>query len=186
MPAVRRVRTTAAAVALATLGLSACGAGAGAPEGWTRVEDGWLAVDVPDAWTDTGPSAEWWTRSWQDDADEAQATVQMLAAPAFGYWGALEGQGVAIAGAQVGGLAGFSVEERTTPVDTDSLEVVRTDFTYEGADQEMVGVLWVAADPGTKKTVAVQLTGTELPEDVVEQVQSSIEVLDTDAEPTSV
>ncbi len=37
--------------------------------------------------------------------------------------------------------------------------------------------------PDTRKAVAVQLTGIDLPDDVVEHVQDSIAVLDTDATP---
>ena len=37
--------------------------------------------------------------------------------------------------------------------------------------------------PRTTKAVAVQLTGPDLPADVVDQVQESIAVLDTEATP---
>jgi hypothetical protein len=72
-------------------------------------------------------------------------------------------------------------------VDTGDLELTRTDFTYAAQDggPTLEGVLWVGSDPDTTKTVAVQLTGEELPADLVEQVQESIAVRDTEATPGS-
>ncbi|WP_258726156.1 hypothetical protein [Cellulomonas sp. NS3] len=173
----------AAAGATVLVGLAACSSGSGTPEGWTRVEDGWLQVDVPEAWVETGGLSDRWTASWQD-AEGADATVQLAASPALGYYRAAEARGIILANAQVGGLPGFAVTSQSDPVDTDALEVTRTDFTYEPDDGgTSEGVLWVAADRETKKSVALQLTAAELDEDVVEQLEASIRVLDTEATP---
>jgi hypothetical protein len=180
-----RFRTTVAAlVALAaTPALAGCG-GDDTPDGWTRVETGWLALDVPDGWVETGRVTDQWTTGWQD-AEGDDATLQLLASPTLGYYRADVGRGVVLAGAQVGGLPGFSVVEQTEPVDTDSLELNRTEFTYDSdGDGTYSGILWVASDPETEQAVAVQVTGPELDPDIVDTIESSIAVLDTDATPT--
>ena len=61
-------------------------------------------------------------------------------------------------------------------------EILGTYAAQDGGDR-LEGVLWVGSDPATTKAVAVQLTGPDLPADVVDQVQDSIAVLDTDATP---
>lgn len=179
---VRRVLLAAAGVSVLA-GLAACSGGSATPEGWSRVEQGWLQVDVPEGWVETGELSERWTSSWQD-AEGDDATVQLAASPVLGYYRAAEGRGMILANAQVGGLPGFAVTSQTDPVDTDALEVTRTDFTYEPEDGETFGgVLWVASDRETKKAVALQLTAPELDPQVVENLEASIRVLDTEATP---
>ncbi|KQY24375.1 hypothetical protein ASD16_02175 [Cellulomonas sp. Root485] len=176
-------RAAATGVALAlSLALAGCSGGSGAPDGWTRVQDGWLQVDVPDDWTDAGALDDPWTLSRHDGDD---ATVELAGAPTLGYYRAAEGRGILLASMQVGGYPDFAVVEQSDPVDSGDLELTRTDFTYAAQDggDRLEGVLWVGSDPATTKAVAVQLTGPDLPADVVDQVQDSIAVLDTDATP---
>ena len=176
-----RARVTGAATAV-VLVLAACSGGSGAPEGWTRVQEGWLQVDVPEGWTDAGARDDPWTLSRHDGDD---ATIELAGAPTLGYYRAAEGRGILLASMQVGGYPDFAVVDQSDPVDTGALELTRTDFTYAAQDggDRLEGVLWVGSDPGTTKAVAVQLTGPDLPADVVDQVQESIAVLDTEATP---
>lgn len=187
-----RSRSTAvlAATSLAALGLAGCSSSddAGdAPDGWQRIESGWLTLDLPDSWVDSGPVNDAWPSSWQDAEDEDDATVQVLANPAYGYYNyALEANGVALAGAQVGGFDDFKMLDRTGPADTADPEVVRTDFTYRGSDGKTYeGALWSACDRDTSKCVQVQLTAADLDDEIADQIGASIQVNDTDAEPTS-
>ncbi|NUU18167.1 hypothetical protein HP550_13000 [Cellulomonas humilata] len=177
-------RTVAAVVALTLAALAGCSGGSGAPAGWTRVQDGWLQVDVPDDWSDGASLDAPWTLSRQD-AEGDDATMQLAGAPTLGYYRADEGRGTLLASMQVGGYPDFAVVDQSDPVDTGELELTRTDFTYAAQDggDTLHGVLWVGSAPDTGKAVAVQLTGTDLPTDVVEQVQDSIAVLDTEATP---
>jgi len=179
MTSSHRSRVTALALALC-VAVAGCSGGSGAAEGWTRVQDGWLQVDVPDGWSDGGELDEPWTLS-RHDGDEA--TLELAGAPTLGYYRAAEGRGILLASMQVGGYPDFAVVDQSDPVDSADLELTRTDFTYAAQDggDPLEGVLWVGSDPRTEKAVAVQLTGPDLPADVVEQVQESIAVLDTDA-----
>lgn len=178
-----RRHVAALAVACALL-LTSCATEPAGSEGWTRVEDTWLALDVPSSWAATGELTARWTASWQD-VEGADATVQLAASPRLGYLSALEGRGVVLAAAQVGGLPGFEVVNQTDVVHSDELELTRTDFRYEpeGADAPYDGVLWVAADPDERRAVAVQLTGPDLPDAVVDRVESSISIRPVDAAP---
>lgn len=166
------------------LALTACATEPATAEGWTRVEETWLTVDVPSSWVATGELSARWTVSWQD-VEGADATVQLAASPQLGYLSALEGRGVVLAAAQVGGLPRFEVVDQAEVVRTDELELTRTHFRYEpeGADGPYDGVLWVAADPDERRAVAVQLTGPDLPDTVVDRVGSSIRVRPADAAP---
>ncbi|PZR51868.1 hypothetical protein DNL40_14755 [Xylanimonas oleitrophica] len=163
--------------------LGACTSG-GAPEGYDRVEDGWLRVDVPEGWTDTGALNDRWSRSWQD-AEGEQGAVQLAAVPAWGTAGSDAASGQLVAEAQVGGYPGFQVENQDWPDLEADTQRWRIDFTYESEDGEpLQGVWWVASDKETSKTVAVQLTGEHLDEEVVTAIGESIAVIDTDATPS--
>lgn len=175
---------TAAVVTVAALALSSCAGDAGAPDGWTRVEDGWLQVDVPDTWAEASTPSDPWSFARQD-AEGDDASLLLTGAGTFGYYPADTGRGILLASMQVGGYPDFKVVDQTEPVDSGDLHLTRTDFTYAGEDggDTLHGVLWVGSDPDTDQAVAVQLTGVDLPDDVVSQVQESIAVLDTDATP---
>lgn len=177
---------SAAVLAVAALALSSCAGGTGAADGWTRVEDGWLQVDVPDTWAQASTPKDPWSFARQD-AEGADASLLLTGAGTFGYYPADTGRGVLLASMQVGGYPDFKVVGQSEPVGTGDLHLTRTDFTYarEDGGDTLYGVLWVGSDPDTDQAVAVQLTGVELPDDVVSQVQGSIAVLDTDATPRS-
>lgn len=173
-----RRRWLAGLVGLAVVATTAaCGTGEEAgvgpvtPEGWERVEDGALSFAVPAEWVEAPQSDDLWSIGWSTDPDPGADSLLLVAAPEFGDDGAEQGLDTFVAGAQVGGW-GYSSTDRSTPVETDSLEVARNDFTYDGVS----GVFWSAADPETGRTVALQLTGRDLPDDVVEGVERSITV----------
>ena len=179
-PARRRIRLLATGAVVATA-LTACTSGSSpsTPDGWTRHELGHLSVAVPEGWVATAEGDELWTVGWADAEDLADASALLIGSPDFGQNGADEGLSTFVAGAQIGGVPGYMSTATSTPVETDTLEVVRNDYTYvDGAGTEFQGVFWAAAAPASGTTVALQLSGTDLPEDLVEGIQDSIRVLD--------
>lgn len=184
MTAVRPARRFAAlgtAVAC-VLTLTSCGGGdapSPPPDGWVRVESGRLSVAVPEEWVDAPAGTDPWTVAWADDADLAGATVLLSGSPDFGEDGADRGVSTFVAGAQVGGVPSYSSTSRNRVVETDEVEVERNEYTYELSDGTVhEGVFWAAADPEDGRTVALELTGADLPDDLVEQIQASIRVLE--------
>lgn len=174
-----RRRWVAGLVGLAVVATTAACGGSGeeaavepvTPDGWQRIEDGALSFAVPGEWIEIPQSDDLWSVGWGTDAEPDADSVLLVAAPEFGDDGAEHGLDTFVAGAQIGGW-GYSSTDRSTPVETESLEVARNDFTYDGVS----GVFWSAADPETGRTVALQLTGRDLPDDVVEGVERSITV----------
>lgn len=159
--------------------LGGCAADDGAapvtPAGWQRVEEGALSFAVPGEWVEAPQSDDLWSVGRADAADLDQASFLVVGAPGFGDEGAEMGFHTFVAGAAIGGW-GYSSTGRSTPVAEETLEVWRNDFTYDG----VTGVFWSAGDPRTGRTVALQLTGEDLPVDLVEQIEASIAVLDVD------
>lgn len=142
------------------------------PEGWQRVENGSLSFAVPGDWVEVRQSDDLWSVGWSTDAEPDEDSVLLVAAPTLGEDGAEVALDTFVAGAQVGGW-GYRSVARSAPVDSDALEVRRNDFAYD----DVQGVIWTAADPGTGPAVGVQLTGRDLPEDVVAGIEESIAVL---------
>lgn len=176
----RRIRLFATGVVVATA-LTACtqGSAPSTPDGWARHEVGHLSVAVPQEWVATSEGDDLWTVGWADAEDLADASALLIGSPDFGDNGADEGLSTFVSGAQIGGVPGYMSTSTSTPVTTDSLEVVRNDYTYvDGAGTTFQGVFWAAAAPGSGTTVALQLSGVDLPEDLVEGIQDSIRVLD--------
>ncbi len=163
------------ATGVLALALGAC-TGSGEPEpatpdGWQRVTSGALSFAVPGDWVEVGQVDGTWTVGWSDDADPGADSVLLVGAPLLGEDGAQAGLDAFVAGAQVGGW-GYRSTDRSTPVDTESLEVARNDFTYD----DVSGVVWSAADPRGGVTVGLQLTGRDLPEDLLDGIEQSIAV----------
>lgn len=155
--------------------LAACSADAPAepvtPDGWRRVESGALSFAVPESWVEVPQDDDLWSVGWAD-APGDDATVLVVGAPGLGRDGAEAALDTFVAGAQVGGW-GYGSTGLSTPVDTGALKVRRNDFTY---DDDVAGVFWAAADPASGTTVGLQLTATELDEDVVQGLEASIAV----------
>ncbi|MFH5822149.1 hypothetical protein [Georgenia sp. AZ-5] len=169
----RRARSVIAALAGSTL-LVAC-SGTSTPEGWARVEQGWLAVDVPEDWVEVPEQAAGHLDLVLQDSEE-DPTVQLVASTEYGDvpagttlvavrtdrpFGELDDPGV------------FSDVERD-----DEQATKRWDFTYE--DGEYRGVAWATHDAELGRTVFVAVTGSELGDETVQQIEESIEVLDGD------
>ncbi|QTE29964.1 ATP-grasp domain-containing protein [Pengzhenrongella sicca] len=164
--------------AIAVALLAACGSGdeAVAPEGFVLKTVGALSVAVPQDWQDIEGTTEKWQNGWAD-AELDSAQYLLIASPEFGSDGADLGRSTFVAGAQIGGVPGYASESFTEPVATDSLEIARNDYTYTSADGAAYeGIFWAAADPESGVTVALQLTGKDLPADLVAGIESSIRV----------
>ncbi|MCL3859928.1 hypothetical protein [Actinotalea sp. K2] len=160
-------------------GLGACGpSGADVPEGFVQVGSGRLEVAVPQGWVPVEGDSELWPGGWADaELDDAQHLL--IVSPEFGTGGADLGRSTFVAGAQIGGVTGYTSDGFSEPVQTDSLEIARNDFTYTGPDGERYeGIFWAAADPRSGDTVALQLTGSELPADLVDGIEGSIRLGD--------
>ncbi|TRW42878.1 hypothetical protein [Georgenia yuyongxinii] len=169
-----RTGVLGAAAVIAAGGLVAGCTAAATPEGWTRLEKGWLAVDVPKAWVEvamdqTGP----YDVVLQDTESTDDAQYQLAAATEFGTETARATMGTLDAQAPFGALDG---DGGLTELDADGdLDLWRWDFTFD--DGAYQGVSWAAHDPATERTVVVHLTGQELPEETVQHIEDSIEVL---------
>ena len=128
----RRARALVAGALVATA-LTGCTSGSsagGTPEGWTRHDVGHLSVAVPEGWTALDEGDDLWTVGWADADDLADASALLIGSPDYGTNGAEDGLSTFVAGAQIGGVPGYTSTSRTTPVDTDELEVARNDYTY--------------------------------------------------------
>lgn len=145
------------------------------PEGWQRVESGALSFAVPEDWVEVPQSDDLWSVGWGSAAEPGADDVLLVGAPEFGEDGAEPALDTFVAGAQVGGW-GYGSTGLSTPVDTATLEVRRNDFAYDDVE----GVFWAAADPRSGRTVALQLTGRDLPDDVVAGIEDSVVVLPVD------
>ncbi|GAA1633705.1 hypothetical protein GCM10009790_14710 [Georgenia ruanii] len=166
-------RAVAAAVGAAAL-LAGCTSGT--PDGFTRLEQGWLAVDVPKGLVAV-PEAESGAYDvvLQDAAEDPQ--LQLAAATEYGTNPAR------------GTLSVVRAEQPFGPVDDgdkfsevegrDGQELWRWDFTYD--DGGYHGVTWVAHDPDAARTVVVALSAVELDDATVQAVEDSIEVRPADA-----
>lgn len=148
-----------------------------APDGWVRVEAGRLTVAVPSDWVGLETADDLWSHAWTDSADSAEATVILVAAPELGTQGAEQGLDTFVAGAQVGGTPGYASTSRSRPVETDTLEIERNDYTYSAGEATNDGVFWSVADPRDEHTIGLQLTGVDLSDDLIATVQDSIRVL---------
>ena len=162
----------AAVLAAALTGCSGAEqSGPATPEGWQRVESGALSFAVPEDWVEAAQSDDLWSVGWADGSELGPDSVLLVGAPELGQDGAERGLDAFVAGAQVGGW-GYGSTGMSTPVDTATLEVQRNDFTYD----DVSGVFWAAADPESGTTVGLQLTGRDLPDDLVAGFESSIAV----------
>ncbi len=141
------------------------------PEGWQRVEQGSLSFAVPGDWVEVAQSDTTWSVGWSTDAEPGAGSVLLVGAPSLGDEGAEQALDAFVAGAQVGGW-GYTSTGMATPVDEDTLQVQRNDFTYD----DVTGVFWSASDPASGTTVGVQVTGRDLPQDVVQGIQDSLAV----------
>lgn len=142
------------------------------PDGWQRVESGALSFAVPPDWVEVSRSDALWSVGWADGTELGPDSYLLVGAPELGEDGAERGLDTFVAGAQVGGW-GYGSTGVSAPVDTEALEVRRNDFTYD----DVAGVFWAAADPGSGATVGLQLTGRGLPADLVAGIEESIAVV---------
>ncbi|MCC2312737.1 hypothetical protein [Cellulomonas xiejunii] len=145
------------------------------PEGWQRVESGALTFAVPGDWVEVPQSDDLWGVGWSTDAAPGPGSLLVVGAADLGDDGAEQALDTFVAGAQVGGW-GYGSTGRSTPVDTAALEVQRNDFTYDDVE----GVVWTASDPDSGRAVGLQLTGRDLPPEVVAGIEESIAVLRVD------
>ncbi|UZN02141.1 hypothetical protein [Cellulomonas sp. S1-8] len=143
------------------------------PAGWQRVEQGALSFAVPGDWVEVPQPDATWSIGWSDDAEPGATSVLLVAAPELGEDGAERALDAFVAGAQVGGW-GYGSTGMSTPVETQTLEVRRNDFAYD----DVTGVFWAAADPASGTSVGLQLTGRDLPADVVAGIEESLAVVD--------
>jgi hypothetical protein len=159
--------------------LSGCTAApAPLPDGFVRQEAGALSVAVPAQWQEIEGNTELWPVGWADAALES-ATVVLIVSPDLGTDGAEAGRSTFMAGAQIGGVTGYASQESTDPEPTDTLEIARNNYTYSGPDgAKYEGVFWAAANPETGFTVALQITGKTLSDDLLDDIQGSIRVLE--------
>lgn len=163
-----------AAALLAVVGCSDTGAPEPVtPDGWQRVESGALSFAVPGTWVEIDESNDPWTLAWATDAEIGADSVLIIGAPAFSDDGAGNALDLFMAGAQVAGW-GYRSTGGSTPVDTDGLTVERNDFAYD----DVHGVFWAASRVDSGAAVALQLTGRDLPTDLVDGIEGSIVLLD--------
>ena len=177
-------RTSAALVVGLTVALaSGCTtAEAPTPAGFAVREAGALSVAVPKEWQDIEGTTAKWPVGWAD-SDLDSAKYVLIVSPEFGTGGAERGVSTFMAGAQIGGVDGYASQKSADPEPTDTLEIARNNYTYTGpGGAEYEGVFWAAANPKTGFTVALQLTGKSLPDDLVGDIEASIRVLDPGAE----
>lgn len=169
----RLARAVAVAVGAGAL-LAGCAAGT--PDGFTHLEQGWLAVDVPENLVEVPEAASGaYDVVLQDAAEDPQ--VQLAAATEYGTNPAR------------GTLSVVRAEQPFGPVDDgdkfsqvegrDGQELWRWDFTYD--DGGYHGVTWVAHDPDTQRTVVVALSAVRLDDATVQAVEDSIEVRSEDS-----
>ncbi|MFH5822151.1 hypothetical protein [Georgenia sp. AZ-5] len=167
-----------AAVAAAGAGTLVAGCASGTPEGFTRLEQGWLAVDVPAEWVEvameqTGP----YDLVLQDTESAQDAELQLAAATEYGTHPARGTLSLVRAGQPFGPI---DDGDKLSEVEgQDGQELWRWDFTYDDGGYQ--GVTWVAHDPEAERTVVVALTAEELDERTVQDVEDSIEVRVEDA-----
>ncbi|WP_277208334.1 hypothetical protein [Isoptericola croceus] len=172
-------RLLAAALVFAVpVALTACGSGtdSGPAEGFQRVEAGWMQVDVPDGWVDTGAADETWTSSYQDVEGDDPA-YQLLLAPEYAKDTALGATSTIVGWAQVGAFPDFRIVKQVDPTrEEDFKHYKRIRFTYTGYDEVTYeAVLWGVADD-EKHAVLAQLTGQDLDDELVQAVGDSIVV----------
>ncbi|WP_127126626.1 hypothetical protein [Georgenia sp. SYP-B2076] len=169
LPTRRGVRRAAALVAAGVL-LTAC-SGTGTPEGWMRLERGWLAVDAPEELIEVPEEqAGAYDLVLQDTRESPD--VQLAAATEYGTASARSTLTVVRLESPFGRL---DEGDEFSEVETDGdRELWRWDFTYE--DGAYQGVGWAAHDSETERTVVVALTGKDLADQTVQQVEQSIEV----------
>jgi hypothetical protein len=180
------VRILAALAALTLLALAGCTRSA-VPEGWDQHDLGTLTFALPAKLsTDVEVDAAGWPWGRQDAAG-AEATIQVLAAPALSH-DRYADMALArlLAPAQVGGLPGFRLSDQTEIDVPGATSALRARFVYEPAPGSTAeGVWFVAADRDAARSVAVQASGTVLDDDLLVQLQQSLRV-DGEATPASV
>jgi hypothetical protein len=156
--------------------LAGCGAGAvDTPADAQRVESGWVRVDLPKGWVRGDPLSEVWTETYQDAAGH-DAAAQLALSPRYGSFTASMAVARATAMLQVSGYADFRRLDSLPSAETSTRLRDHIAFTYTGDDGEAYeGVLWAAADE-ERHAVLVQLTGRDLDDALVAQVDTSLQV----------
>jgi hypothetical protein len=180
------VRLLAALAALTLLALAGCTRSA-TPEGWERYDLGTLTLARPaQLTTQVEVDAAGWPWGRQDSEGTA-ATMQVLAAPGLGH-DRYADMALArlLAPAQVGGLPGFRLRDQTEIEVRGATSALRARFVYEPAPGRTAEGAWfVAADRDAARSVAVQVSGTKLDDELLVQLQQSLRV-DGEATPASV
>lgn len=145
---------------LAVLGLGACDSTPEPPPGTVSTQSGWARVAYPEGWSVVPESAVPSGWDWAaQPASGADASAQIAVDGDFSRHRDLEiSASSLLAGAQIGGLPGFSLLG-SEPVDVHgATEAKRFRFIYRPEGAEYEGVWWVAKAEDDR-TIAVQLTG---------------------------
>ncbi|HEX5533644.1 MAG TPA: hypothetical protein VFX33_07885 [Actinomycetales bacterium] len=148
------------------------------PEGFTRIEQGWIGVHVPEGLVDK-PDKRAGKFDIVLENDVEKPTLQLVIASDYSE----DGPGAHAAMSMLrstrpvsnvddNGQGGLFTEVRSD----EGRDVWKWPFTYD--DGEYQGVAWTADDgKDDERVVAVILTGKDLDEKVVKEIEDSLEVL---------
>ena len=168
--------------ALAAALLAGCSSAADTPvppEGFTRIEQGWIGVHVPEGLVDKpDKGAGKFDIVLEDDPEKP--TLQIVIASDYSDGGPSAHAAMSmlrstrpVSNVDNNGQGGPFTEVRS---DEDGRDVWKWPFTYD--DGEYEGVAWTADDgKEDERVVAVILTGRDLDENVVKEIEDSLEVL---------
>lgn len=160
------MRAPLIAVLLLTLTLVGCSA----PDtGWTTVEAGQLRLERPTRWTPTPSQGDVWTLGFAGDGVELRIAPQFsedpTAAAAFSRLDLPSSVGT-LDDYTGGGLKRFPVEGADTGV--------RADLTYRDGEKTLRGIWIIAGQYPYPRTVAITLSGEQLPDETVQRILGSL------------
>jgi hypothetical protein len=168
--------------ALAAALLAGCSSTADAPvppEGFTRMEQGWIGVNVPEGLVDKPDKrAGKFDIVLEDDVEKP--TLQLVIASDYAKGGPGAHAAISmlrstrpVSNVDNNGQGGLFTEVRS---DSGGRDVWKWPFTYD--DGKFEGVAWTADDgKDDERVVAVILTGKDLDEKVVQEIDESLQVL---------
>lgn len=158
------------------MGVAACGSlGNAIPDDATTATDQALTVVVPDDWSEGGDTSDMWPTSWQDGETEEESDYKLVLNGDYGDRKPDTANGVFMAEAQIGGIPGFKHEE-SIEEERDNLSIYRMEYTYGEEDDRYNGVVWTVQNTDTDQTVAMQITGEVLDEELIDDLESSIAI----------
>ena len=166
---------TVTVAVLSVMLASACGGAAGPPEHFTRVETGWMTIDIPEGWVPV-EAGEPWTQAYADTDDDS-ATVMLAISPTYSESNTANGAAADIIASAQFTYPQFQVVPSAEGTNDDFNHFSQTRFTYSGSDgQALEGVIWGVADDA-QRAVVVQLTGENLGDDLVTTIGKSIKIV---------